>query len=481
MHPLDLALAEWLAEEEKARQKAVLLARHFYDGIHETKLAPRLAQFLNVDASHEFNLNVSRQVVDSVTERLILNGVGSTEPPTDAARNPLPTPLAAWGDDLFDKTRCHILQSPLHVGAVRDAEYFNIVSWDAALARPAFSIHQRYTDPDVGGDGFGCIAHYPDDDPNQPPAAVSKRWTERLDKSKTRRRMTIYWPDRIEKYQHNGADWVEIRDPGDTSWPLPWRDRQGQPLGVTAITFVANPDLRPEAWDAIPPQRAINKLGLDLLAAGDVAGFGILVALGWIPTSDGQPLKADGSNAAVIRPGNIIGTTRTRSEAGLESVNAGDLGQIIEAIQSFIGWMAITTNTPESRVSFTRQIAAEGTLKEQNEGLFAKVRKRQALLNEGWVQSFDMARRLQNTFGSEQVPEEPEFLMRWEPVQSRDTQDERDEWQVKRALGVPLETIWAEMGYTPEEIAAMRETQEHQARIGMMTMGLAAADGEETN
>ena len=64
--------------------------------------------------------------------------------------------------------------------------------------------HPRYTDPELGGTGFGCKAHYESDDSNLPLEAVSKRWTESYqdERGRTRQRvrMNIYYPDRLERW-----------------------------------------------------------------------------------------------------------------------------------------------------------------------------------------------------------------------------------------------------------------------------------------
>ncbi|CAD7698892.1 unnamed protein product [Ostreobium quekettii] len=450
----------------------VLEYRRYYEGLQDTFLTARLKEFLNAKDDHEFNLNVCRTVIEAVEERLIVTGV-STNEPEEGKR-----PVAVWADGLWDQSRCALLQQSIYEGALRDGEYFVLVDWDSENQRPRFTPHQRFVDSTAQGDGFGCKAHYPDDDTNQPLQYISKRWIEKLDtQGKTRSRMTLYFPDRVEKYQWVGSDWVEFQDEGDGGWPIRWVDKVGQPLGIAGVHFPNTPDLRPEHWDSIPLQKAINKLLLDLLAAGDVAGFRLLFTYGWIPTTDGQPPKADNSNLATIAPGKILGTNRPKSEAGTDVVPPTELRPLIEAIQSTIGWLAIVTSTPESRLSFTRQIAAEGTLQEQNEGLFAKIRKRKMRFDAAWQDVFALARKLDNTFGNDELDEDVAFIIQWEPVQSRDTEDERDEWRAKKELGVPLEVIWREMGYSPEEIAAMKETEEYQARVGLMQLGLGADEG----
>lgn len=504
-NPANQAFASWFYNEEIERQKTIMLARQYHDGVQETFLNERLRQFLNARSNHEFNLNICRTVVDVIVERLILDGVGtdettpkpvgkppatingqgdpvgqpvdSTQPQSDYIVPDLPKPVESWSSRVWRDVNGPIIQDAVHEGAIRDGEYFIIVDWDMVQGRPVFLPHHRYVDSAYDGDGFGCKAHYPDDDPgaNQPMLYASKRWVDYSDPRNAVRRMNLYYPDRIEKY-HWAGDWVEHKDEGDASWPLPWVDSAGQPLGVPVVHFQNTGDLRPEAWDAIPMQRAINKSMIDLLATGDMAAFQILVALGWIPTTDGEPLKADKSNAITFGPGQIIGTSRTKAEADFLSIPGADLTPAIEVINSLLGWVAVITSTPASRTSFSRQIASEGTLKEQKEGLFAKIRKRQKHLDRAWRECFNMARRLENAFGAGGLPEEPNFVMQWEPIQARDTADERDEWSVKKSLGIPTEQIWKEMGYSPEEIAMMLQSTEYQSRIAMMQVGIAAAN-----
>lgn len=466
----EMAFASWLVAEETERQQEVLLTRNYYDGLQDTFLTDRLQEFLNAEDEYEFSLNICRTVVDAVAERMVITGIETTEQ-TDAQ------PLADWANDVWEQNRLDLLYEAVHEAMLRDGEFFVMVDYDADRQTPRFTLHPRYTDSTVGGNNFGCKAHYPDDDTNQPMQYASKRWVEDLGAGRTRKRMNLYFPDRIEKYEWAGGDWQPFQDEGDGTWPLRWMDSAGRPFGIPVIHFRNTPDLRSELWDAIPIQKAINKALIDLLAAGDMTGFQIFVALGWIPTSDGEPLKSDASNMATLGPGQIIGTTRDASEVSFQAVPPGDVDPLINLLQSLIGWLAIITSTPESRLSFTRQIAAEGTLKEQNEGLFAKVRRRRKMAHACWIDVYDMARTLANFYGSAGLPEDDAFVVQWEPVQSRDTEDERAEWQVKKELGVPLETIWGEMGYTYDQIQAMKDTEEYRGRMALQGALIGSDEG----
>lgn len=465
----EMAFASWLAAEETARQEAVITTRNYYEGDQDTFLTDRLKEFLNATDDNEFNLNICRTVVDAVAERMIISGVDTTES-GDVQ------PLNEWANAVWEYNRLDLLYESAHEGVLRDGEYFVMVDWDDDAKMPRMTLHPRYTDATVGGDNFGCKAHYPDDDTNQSMLCLSKRWIEDLGAGKTRNRMTLYYPDKIEKYEWRG-DWIAYSEEDGGQWPIPFRDISGKPLGIIGLHFRNTPDLRSELWDAIPMQKAINKALIDLLAAGDMTGFQIFVALGWIPTTDGEPLKSDSSNMATLGPGQLIGTTRTPSEASFQAVPPGDLRPLIDLMQSLIGWLAVITSTPESRLSFTRQIAAEGTLKEQNEGLFAKVRRRRKMVDATWKDAFEMARKLANVYGAAGLPDNETVFLQWEPVQSRDTEDERQEWQVKKEMGVPLETIWAEMGYSQEQIEGMKETEEYQARMTLQAALMGSEDG----
>lgn len=473
LNEAQLAFAAWQAEEEKARQQAVVTARRYHDGLQDTFMTERMKEFLNVADQYEFNLNVCRLVVDVIAERLICLG-----PTTDERTDGGGAPVREWAEAVWEAVSGDILQESVHEGTPRDGEFFVMVDWDAAAGQVRFVPHERYTDATVGGDNFGCKAHYPDGNIDMPMLYASKRWVEDLGNGKTRQRLNLYYAERVEKYEVLlGGQLAAVSDEGDTAWPLPWVDGAGQPLGIPVVHFANTPDLRPEAWDVIPPQKAINKTLIDTVATADSTAFQILVALGWIPTADGQPLRPDGSNALRMAPGMVLGTTKSKNDVDFKAIAGGDVRPLIELMISLIGWVAVVSSTPAARLSFTRQVAAEGTLKEQNEGLFAKVRKRQKRINAGWVTCFEVARRLANVFGQAGLDESVRFDMVWEPVQSRDTQDERDEWRAKRELGVPQEQIWAEMGYSLAEIEKMRQSDEHQARLALMQVGLGSSEG----
>lgn len=468
----ELAFASWQTEEERTRQKNVVLVRDYYDGEQHVKLTQRQKEYLGFVKGGRFAINYCATVVNAVWERLIVAALASKDEAFSKA---------AW--EWWQRNRMDEKQDGVHRGAVRDGEYFVIVDLDNEL-QPRFTPHPRYTDPIAGGTGFGCKAHYPDDLTSLPMEYASKRWTQTLTedgKRQTRQRLTLYYPDRIEKYRQAArsgeSGWVEHKeDEADKGqWPLPWVDAAGKPLGIPVIHF-RNPDTKSEIWDAVPIQDSINKTALDILAAADAAGFPMYVAEGFSPTTDGKPPDEDGGNYLKLTPGCIIELSK---DDKLHLLEGTDLSPLVNALDSWITKLAQVTDTPANRFQITRQIAAEGTLKQQEAVLLSKVRVRQVRFGNSWEDAMHMARRLVNTLASAGLNEDAMLEVEWVPAAIRDEKEHIEMLGLKRdKLNIPLEFLWAEDGYSREEIDKMKNTEEYQARLNMQRQA-AAMFGQE--
>lgn len=439
-----LSLLDATTEARTEQEVAIVKARNYHNGNQLVFLTKRDKQFLKLDDNVNFCVNVCRGVVEAVAERMIVKGFDSGVPA-----------LKDWAAAVWQAARMDAVSDDVHEQALRDGEAFVIVEWNVAANVPRFFSHPRYTGTDAGGEGQGIVMVYAEDDVSQPPLYAVKRWIENTDNnsSQLRQRATLYYPDRIEKYFAPlfGQAWLPITDDDDEAWPLPWVDSAGKPLGIPVIHF-KNKGLRSEAWDAIPLQDLINKTMVDLAGAADMTGFRMLVTLGFVPTKDDKPPAADGSNAFVIGPGQMIGTSKKAGEVDVKAIDGADLTPLLNLQNNLMLQLAMVTGTPVSRYQITGQVAAEGTLKQQEEPLLAKVRSREILFGDAWEDALNIARRLANFYGRAGLDEKAPFYTQWEDAQTRTDAERQAEWLAKKAIGIPMRQIWSEAGYSPEQI-----------------------------
>jgi hypothetical protein len=448
----ELAYAQWQAEEELEQQRNVLLARDYFEGDVELPLTDRQLLYLGYRKSdNQFSMNFCRPVVKAVYERLIVKGFDSAD-----------KTFSGWATSLWQANRMDSISSDVALAAVRDGETFVIVSWDADEKRLIFTPHERFTDPQVEGSGYGCRAIYPDNDPSQPMKCAVKRWTETTGvgynadaggSRQTRQRMTVYYPDRLERYaMGKGGEWEPYQEDRQ-SFPTPWRDQNQKPLGIPVVHF-RNSGGNSELWDAIPIQDAIHKSALDLLAAQDTAGFPLLIARGFNLTTDGAIPASDGSNLLKLAPGSWIGTPDAAQD--VRRLEGADLDKMLRVVDSLIIKLAQVTDTPVNRFQMTGQIAAAETLKQQDSPLLAKVRSRQSKFGDAWEDCLYMARKLANLYGGAGLNEDSLIETQWEPAEARDETAEIERLAVKaEKLGIPKRQIWKEAGYNDAQIEAM--------------------------
>ena len=451
---LSLSYGEALTEAELQRQKDIVLARQYHEGMIGAELTDRLKEYLQAGdyADVVFRLNLCRGVVSAVAERLRVTGINSPE-----------AALIDWAWQVWQDNDLDAVQEEVYEAALRDGEHFVIVSWDNERGIPIMLPHERYTSVAAEGDGYGCWIQYRENDPNQEAEYGVKQWIERDDNNQVIARRTMYYPDRIEKFvRTTWTDWERYTEENE-EWPIPWTTKGGDPIGIAVVPF-NNRGLRIEAWDAFPLQNAANKSLVDLMATSDQSAFRILYSLGFIPTNDGQPAKSDGSNLLKIKPGTVVGTTKTKRDADFGSIEPTDLNQLIDLTHQIVLWLAMVTNTPVSRFISTKLIASDATLKEQEGPLIARATARQSGFGNSWSLCFDIARMLNNMYGSTPVSEESEIDVLWAEAAARGEREKLEILELKQKLRVPDEQIWIQMGYDQPTIARMQETRDEQRR-----------------
>lgn len=415
-------------EHQPARWAKRKVAREYHEGVHSTQLTERQRQYLQLRTGQEFNDNYCPVVVDALAERLTVTGFTVTAA-TDAAVDLVQAKLSEWmKQSNFDE-----LQNDVHTGTIRDGDGYILVEWDNERLMPAFS-YEMAANGECGVDMFY--------DARRLPRFGSKLWED-----DGIERLNLYYPDRIEKYIKAEGGWRPHTDEGG-AWPEPWA------AGIVPVVHFKNKANgyrfgQSELVDVIPLQNALNKAVIDLVASADTTAF----RLYWM--TGGDP-----SGVSVV-PGSWIYSENEAAKIG--HIPGEDLSKLIDYKDAFATEVARVSRTPVSLFQMSGQVAAEGTLKQQESGLVSRAVNRQVTFGNAWERAMQTAIRLWNVYGPDpKLPEDAAIEAQWKDPETRNGLDYLSELEKKRGLGVPYEVIWSEAGYTNDEISAMRDSEEYK-------------------
>lgn len=463
INPVEMAYLDWLVSSVEAEQKSILESRNYYNGAQAEFLTALVHDFLGLHEDNPFTLNVCETIVTAVANVLNVTSFDTNEK-ADKEGNKA---QSVWAQRVWEKNKMDSLQDVVHEFALADKETFVIVEWDPEMTLPRLVHNQRFIDVGVvsdgkNGDGMGVWMVYENDDIYQKPMYAVKQWVETIWNAggvpHTITRRTVYYADRIERFVYDNGGWQPFEDE-NVQAIQPNMDKQGTPLGIPVIHF-KNKGYRSEHWKAIPMQDAINKTLVDILAGNDLTAFKSFFAVGFIPTTDGKPLAADGSNAFSIGPGVINGVANAKDGATLQEIEGADMSPMMEVLIKLVTLTAQITDTPVSRFVITAQIASEETIEAQNDALDKKAEDRRGLFGDGWSQVMSIARKITNFNTAEALNEEVEFTTTW-----RHDRTLKELGQKREVLGIPQEQLWQEAGYTPEQIAVIKTMQEYRMQL----------------
>lgn len=411
-------------------------ARDYYNGKHATQLTERQRLYLQVKTGQEFNDNYAPIVCDALSERLNVTGF-STGDDKQAE-----TFIQWWNANRLDAG-----QADIHGAAVRDGDSYVLVEWSDNGPMITF-------EPGYDGTEGAEIVYNPDR--RREPLYAFKRWA-----SEGGERLNLYYPNRVEKYVRSTGDWTLESSSSYLVDGVPmfhFRNRSdGYNYGKSELS------------DVIPLQNALNKSIIDLIAAADTTGF----RLYW--------MTGDDPSAISVTPGGWLYSEKPETRVG--HIPGEDLSALIQYKDAFVMEIARVSRTPLSYFQATGQVAAEGTLKQQESGLVARAKRRQVEFGNTWEDIFGYARRLWNVYGgAEQMDETAQIHTEWSDPETRDDLGRLNELKLKREMGVPDKVIWQEMGYDAEQIAEFEKSddyQERQTRRKLLNIRLQQEDYED--
>lgn len=383
----------------RASEAAYKLYRQYYAGDHRLAFATEKYKNAFADLFTEFADNVCPSVVDTMVDRLAVDGFGfpkGKEPASEARGDEILAAIdAIWADNGMDRRAGEI-----HKEAAKCGDAYVIVWPDKETGEP--TIYPNKADR--------MTVFYSDEKPGDLLWAA-KRWIT----SDKKTRLNMYYPDRTERYitvdsvfgapvqtsdvaaagsvdqsagvqvaaSNNANSFVQF-DGGDTPWSTP--NKYGR---VPVFHLANNGDVGDfgisELKVAIPLQDALNKAIADMLVAMEFVALPQRWATGIEPRYDDQ-----GNEIAPFIPGVDRLWTLQKTDGEFGQFPGTDLKQFLEIQEKFRGEIARVTNTPGHYMMLTGGNFPSGeSLKTAETPFTAKLDDRVLTYGEFWSAVFE--------------------------------------------------------------------------------------------
>jgi hypothetical protein len=286
--------------------------------------------------------------------------------------------------------------------------------------------------------------------------------------------VTLYLPDLIIKWESKEpvdkqtglaeTEWVERPDGGTNPLGavpvIPLENKPG-------LLGVPHSDLEP----AIPLQNAVNKLCSDMIVASEYAAFPQRAITGVeIPRDPetGAPIAGAELKAALSRV-----WTFKAADAKVWTLPAADLSNYVTAVEMLIQHLAAQTRTPPHYLLAKLVNTSGEALAVAEAGLVSKCRAKTLFFSDAWEEALALALSATGT-----QTEQADCEAMWADPERVSEGQRVDAAVKKKTLGIPLPTIWAELGYTPEQVAEMEKqlVSEREAQLEAASAAEAAAE-----
>lgn len=422
------AWLEYLDAKLYNRAKVIQTFMDYRDGNHRLRFATQKYRETFAGLFGTFCDNWCNPVVEVAVERLRVEGFRFGEDQEAADQ--------AWG--IWQANNLDAGSTMAHREAITCGEVYTLVTPPAEEGgMPKITIEHP----------LQMIVECSESDPNVRVAAL-KKWLSRDGYL----RATLYLPNVIHRFRSQ-----EKRESGS---PLQWvrlSEAGSVPnlMGVVpVIPLRNNPTLlgggRSDLEPAVPLNDAINKLALDMVIASEFAAFPQRIVTGIevpIDPVTNRPTSA-GFETGVSRL-----MTLANPEAKWGTFPAADLKNYVAGIDMLLQHLAAQTRTPPHYLIGQVVNASGDALKAAETGLTEKSREKTVTFGDGWEETLRVAFKSRRTSKDLERSEISDAETRWRDPENKSTGELVDAAVKKRqVLSVPLETLWADVGYTPQQI-----------------------------
>lgn len=398
------------------------LYQDYYNGHHKLTFASDRFQTTFGETLKRLRDNLCPIVVDAPADRMeVLNFSG------DATNAAVADP--AW--EIWQRETLELVAHDVHRSALQCGEGFLIVWLDEKGEAKFYPQDSRQCavieDEDTGRKQF-----------------AAKQWTTNDKKV----RLTLYYPDRIEKYitsksiegigEIKESSFVRLNSTGE-----PYETEN--PYGVIPMfKFKTEAVLA----NAIPIQDALNKTFADRLVTQEFGSFRQRWATGIAPPSN-EITAINEAPPFKIGVDRLLVTDVDKAKFG--DFSATDLEPYLKAADSDRFEMARVTGTPVHFFAIMSDAMSGEALKTMESKFVKKVKRLQLCFGTVWASAMEFALQLENKSGEQNIS------VQWQSPEMRSEKEMLDAAVIKQELSIPDEVLWEELGYTKEDIAKFKK------------------------
>lgn len=279
-------------------------------------------------------------------------------------------------------------------------------------------------------------------------------------------RMTLYYPDRLENYTTRGKVTNDIL-PDEKAF-MPWDDDTTDaivpnPFGIVPVFHFRGSRRRPASQleNVIPLQDTINKLIADMMVAAEFGAY----PQRYVISQAGIQNLQNGPNELW----DLVAADQGSQPTSAGQFEAADLNNYLKSIDAFTNDVGVITRTPKHFFYVQGGDPSGEALIAMEAPLNKKVTKIQTALQPTWrdIASFLLLLIGQNK-GSSKL---------WAQYAKPETVQPKTEAEIRKIdkeTGIPLKSILRNSGYSTEDLALieadMEEEQQKQADYAAATL-----------
>jgi hypothetical protein len=418
-----------LAPKLAAQARVAQGFQDYYDGKHRLTFVSSKYREAFASMLSGVTDNWMPIVVDAVAERLLPQGMRwSDEPAADADA------WEIWQANNLDADARLAHRTALTAGRCA------LMVWNGADDKPEITVESP----------FEVFVAYRSGSRRERVAAL-KSWTDEWTGD---RRHNLYLPDGIHKFLGT-----------KTSDRLVELEVVANPLGVVPIVELRNRcDLagvtRSELAEVTSTQDQINKLVCDMLVAAEFQAFRQRWATGMDVPVDEETQKPVEPFKAAIDHLWISPDENTK----FGDFNATDLTIYTKALENRVQSLASRSRTPPHYLLGGQLLPSGESIKAAETGLIAKVHERQTGFGEAWESAMRLAFLVR---GDTAKADDMSGELVWADAESRTESEHIDALVKKKAIGVPVQQLWEDAGYSPQQISRFRVMLLEEAMSGL--------------